>query len=50
MNLVLVLALVTILGTQFAARTPNRDDLVASFRDAQAFYAEGALRSGHCSL
>ena len=42
MNLVLVLALVTILGTQFAARTPNRDDLVASFRDAQAFYAEGA--------
>ena len=42
MNLVLVLALVTVLGTQFAARTPNRDDLVASFRDAQAFYAEGA--------
>ena len=42
MNLVLVLALVTILGTQFASRTPNRDDLVASFRDAQAFYAEGA--------
>ena len=42
MNLVLVLALATVLGTQFAARTPNRDDLVASFRDAQAFYAEGA--------
>ena len=42
MNLVLVLALVTVLGTQFAARTPNRDDLVASFHDAQAFYAEGA--------
>ena len=42
MNLVLVLTLVTVLGTQFAARTPNRDDLVASFRDAQAFYAEGA--------
>ena len=42
MNLVLVLALVTVLGTHFAARTPNRDDLVASFRDAQSFYAEGA--------
>ena len=42
MNLALALALATLIGTHFASRTPNQEDLLASFRDAQGFYAEGA--------
>ena len=37
MNLALLLALATLVGTHFASRTPNQEDLVASFRDAQGF-------------
>ena len=42
MNLTLIVGLLTIAGAYFAARTPSEEELVASFQEAQRFYAEGA--------
>ena len=42
MNLTLIVGLLTITGAYFAARTPSAEELVASFQEAQRFYAEGA--------
>ena len=42
MNLTLIVGLLTIAGAYFAARTPSEEEMVASFQEAQRFYAEGA--------
>ena len=42
MSLTLIVGLLTVAGTYFAARTPSEEELVASFQEAQRFYAEGA--------
>lgn len=42
MNLTLIVGLLTLAGAYLAARTPSEEELVASFQEAQRFYAEGA--------
>jgi tetratricopeptide (TPR) repeat protein len=42
MNIYLILSLLTIGGAYFSTRAPTQDELVASFQEAQGFYAEGA--------
>ena len=42
MNLTFIVGLLTIAGAYLASRTPSEEELVASFQEAQRFYAEGA--------